>query len=171
MTQEPPRGKETTRRTALAGVGLAGLAASLAACGTGASSSGTAGGPTSKSASAGGAGAGGTPAQAGATGSAQASSGAGSALATTSEIPVGGGKVFTAAQVVVTQPAAGQFKAFSAVCTHAQCLVDQVANGTIDCPCHGSQFSVKDGHVVSGPAPSPLPPKSITVTGDNISLA
>jgi Rieske Fe-S protein len=160
VTHEPPRGMETTRRAALAGVGLAGLAASVAACGTGSKSAATAGTP-----------AGATPAQAGATGSAQAASGGGSALATTSEIPLGGGKVFAAEQVVVTQPTAGQFKAFSAICTHAQCVVDQVANGTIGCPCHGSEFSVKDGHVVSGPAPSPLPPKSIKVAADSITLA
>ena len=63
--------------------------------------------------------------------------------------------MFSAEKVVVTQPAAGEFKAFSAVCTHLQCLVDQVASGTIDCPCHGSQFSVKNGSVVTGPATQP----------------
>ena len=39
------------------------------------------------------------------------------------EIPVGGGKVFEALKVVVTQPTAGDFKAFSAVCTHQACTV------------------------------------------------
>jgi Rieske Fe-S protein len=56
------------------------------------------------------------------------------------------------------------------VCTHMGCIVNQVANGTIDCPCHGSQFSIKDGAVVGGPAPSPLPAESIKVTGNDISL-
>jgi Rieske Fe-S protein len=78
--------------------------------------------------------------------------------------------VFPAEKVVVTQPSAGEFKAFSAVCTHLQCVVDQVANGTIDCPCHGSQFSVKNGSVVAGPAPSPLPAQSIRVAGGKITL-
>jgi len=91
-------------------------------------------------------------------------------LGTTSEIPVGGGKVFTAAKVVVTQPAAGQFKGFSVVCTHLHCVVDQVADGTIDCPCHGSKYSVKDGSVVNGPAPQPLAAQPITVSGEKISL-
>ena len=95
----------------------------------------------------------------------------GAALGTTSEIPVGGGKVFTSGKVVVTQPTAGQFKGFSAICTHLQCIVDQVADGTIDCPCHGSKYSVKDGSVVHGPAPGPLPAQPITVSGEKISLA
>ncbi len=158
--QELRPATDTTRRGALAGIGIAGLAATLTACG------GSGGGPAAGGASSGGSGSG---SPGGASGSAPP--GGGSALASTADIPVGGGKVFSSAQVVVTQPAANQFKAFSAVCTHAQCLVDQVSNGTIDCPCHGSQFSVKDGSVVAGPAPSPLPARSISVANGKITLA
>jgi Rieske Fe-S protein len=160
MTQEPQRDQQTTRRSVLAGVGLAGLAGTLAACGTNSTSSGTSGSAASP------AGGASSAAAAGSGGSGQGSA----ALATTSEIPVDGGKIFASQKVVVTQPAAGEFKAFSAICTHAGCTVDRVANGTIDCPCHGSQFSVKDGSVVAGPAPSPLPAQAIKVTGNNITL-
>jgi Rieske Fe-S protein len=149
---------DTTRRAALAGLGLAGLAglaATLTACGGPAASdsagSSPGGGPDGSAAGGGAAG--------------------GTVLGPASDVPVGGGKVFTAAQVVVTQPSAGEYKAFTAVCTHAMCFVDQVANGTIDCPCHGSKFSAKDGSVVTGPASSPLPSKSISVASGQIALA
>ncbi|WP_055602534.1 Rieske (2Fe-2S) protein [Streptomyces aureus] len=94
----------------------------------------------------------------------------GKALARTADIPVGGGTVFKAEKVVVTQPTAGEFKAFSAVCTHQGCLVNKVADGTIDCPCHGSKFRITDAAVVAGPAPRPLPAERITVSGDSITL-
>ncbi|MER7520582.1 Rieske (2Fe-2S) protein [Streptomyces sp. NPDC126499] len=95
----------------------------------------------------------------------------GRALARTSEIPVGGGKVFKEEKVVVTQPSAGDFKAFSAVCTHQGCIVGKVADGTIDCPCHGSRFRVADGSVAAGPATRPLPTETINVSADTITLA
>ncbi|MFI0966939.1 Rieske (2Fe-2S) protein [Streptomyces sp. NPDC021080] len=95
----------------------------------------------------------------------------GQELATTSDIPVGGGTVFKDQKVVVTQPTKGDFKAFSAICTHAGCTVNKVADGTIDCPCHGSRFSVEDGAVKAGPAPRPLPAEKITVQGNSIRLA
>ncbi|KMS89273.1 MULTISPECIES: Rieske (2Fe-2S) protein [Streptomyces] len=94
----------------------------------------------------------------------------GKALAKTSDIPEGGGKVFKKEKVVVTQPKKGDFKAFSAICTHQGCVVDRVADGTIDCPCHGSRFRVTDGSVAHGPAVRPLPQRSITVDGKSIRL-
>ncbi|MFI5664949.1 Rieske (2Fe-2S) protein [Streptomyces sp. NPDC051684] len=92
-------------------------------------------------------------------------------LTKTSAVPVGGGKVFPADKVVVTQPAKGDFKAFSAVCTHQGCTVKDVSGGTINCPCHGSKFKVADASVAGGPAPRPLDPRQIKVTGDSITLA
>jgi Rieske Fe-S protein len=79
------------------------------------------------------------------------------------EIPVGGGIIFSAARVVVTQPARGQYRAFSAVCTHVGCVLNQVTGGTINCPCHGSKFTITNGAVVTGPAPTPLPKKQVKI--------
>lgn len=93
------------------------------------------------------------------------------ALVSTADVPVGGGVIFADQDVVVTQPAAGTFKAFTATCTHTGCTVANVNGGTINCTCHGSKYDVTDGSVVNGPAPQPLTEKPITVSGDAISLA
>lgn len=91
-------------------------------------------------------------------------------LASTADIPVGGGTVFADQEVVITQPTEGEFRCFSAVCTHQGCLVNAVKDGTINCDCHGSKFAVADGSVTAGPAPTALPERSVRVTGDQISL-
>ena len=89
----------------------------------------------------------------------------GGAIAKTPDVPVGSGVIV--GDVVVTQPAAGEFKGFSAKCTHKGCAVNKVADGTIDCPCHGSKFNL-DGSVAKGPADKPLEAKPISVQGDSI---
>ena len=94
----------------------------------------------------------------------------GTVLGAASEIPVGGGKIYKAARVVVTQPARGQYLAFSAVCTHVGCIMSKVADGTIDCPCHGSEFKITTGAVVTGPAPAPLPKKQIKIVNGMVVL-
>ncbi|GAA2262495.1 hypothetical protein GCM10010145_28590 [Streptomyces ruber] len=91
-------------------------------------------------------------------------------LARTDDVPVGGGKILGERKVVVTQPEEGDFKAFSAVCTHQGCTVTGVSGGAITCGCHGSRFSATDGSVTAGPATRALPEEKITVTGHSIRL-
>lgn len=91
-------------------------------------------------------------------------------LAAVADIPVGGGTIFAAQQVVITQPAEGEFRAFSTTCTHQGCAVATVADGTINCTCHGSRFAIADGSVTAGPAPRPLDTFLITRVGDTLSI-
>ncbi|MFD4791368.1 Rieske (2Fe-2S) protein [Streptomyces sp. NPDC058459] len=141
-----------TRRTLLT-TGAATLAVCCVGCGDGSSSS-----TASTSASSG-------PASSG------SGDGAGQALGGVSEIPEGGGKIFTAEKVVVTQPKKGEYKAFSAVCTHQGCTLNKVADGTVDCPCHGSKFRISDGSVAHGPATEALPAREIMVHGNTVHLS
>ena len=97
--------------------------------------------------------------------------GKGTALGAAADVPVGGGVVFKEQKVVVTQPAKGDFKGFSAICTHQGCPVGSVADGVIMCPCHGSAFSIEDGSVQDGPATKPLGAVEVKVKGGEITVA
>jgi Rieske Fe-S protein len=138
----------TSRRTVLLGVGVLGAAtvtATVAGCGA----SGSGGSPVASS----------TASYAN--------------LAQSADIPVGGGKIFAKQLVVVTQPTAGDFKAFSAVCTHMGCTVGAINGGLIMCPCHGSEYSITDGSVkrAAEPGQQPLPTRTVTVTNGEISIS
>ncbi|MGW1294727.1 Rieske (2Fe-2S) protein [Streptomyces sp. NPDC002533] len=141
------------RRTVVAAVGAAGAAAALTACGGSDGSDGSGGSDAVQ--------------QPGSGGEQQG----GAVLAATADIPEGGGVVFAAQKVVVTQPKPGEFKAFSSTCTHQGCAVKDVSAGTITCPCHNSTFDATTGSPTGGPATQPLPVREITVEGDSIRLA
>jgi Rieske Fe-S protein len=169
MSQESQQDQRATRRGVLLGVGIAGVGGLLAGCSTAAvpyeaNEAGDAPGQQAPAASS-------TQAMAGQPAAQGSGSSMGTLLAQVTDIPVGGGKVFQAEKVVVTQPAKGKFMAFSAVCTHVGCVCNQVANGTINCPCHGSEFKITNGAVVTGPAPAPLPARTIAISDDKIYLA
>ena len=194
MTDESQQDRCATRRCVLLGAGVLGATGLLSACSTAAvpydaNQAGQAPAPAGPATTATMAPAAGAPMSSAPMSSAPMSSPAsgakssggmsspssgapagGTALGLAADIPVGGGKVYQAAQVVVTQPAAGQYKAFSAICTHVGCICNQVAGGTINCPCHGAKFKITDGAVVAGPATVPLAGASVTVAGGKIYL-
>jgi|RhiMethySRZTD1v2_1073278.scaffolds.fasta_scaffold2006196_1 nitrite reductase/ring-hydroxylating ferredoxin subunit len=150
------------RRSVLRGVAVGGISlAALAACGSDTGSSDTVGSGGSQPSDTGGGNGGGGGGNGG---------GGGDVLGPTSDVPVGGGTVYGDQEVVVTQPTGGDFLGFSAICTHMGCTVGDVSGGTINCPCHGSQYSIEDGSVVTGPAPAPLPSKNVSVKGKDVVL-
>ena len=153
------RVRSSSRRAVLASA-CAACTAALAGCARYGTSNGLAGAPAPAAT---------TPSAGGAASSASSAGTSSSAvLASTADIPVGGGKVLTAQKIVITQPKAGSFHAFTAICTHQGCIVDAVGAGTIDCPCHGSKYSAVNGSVVNGPATLPLAAVSIKVQGTSI---
>lgn len=154
---------EASRRNVIYGLAAAGVAAPiLAACGSDSDDDGDATGDATS---------GSTNSSSPTKSATSGSSDGGDSGIKTSDIPVGGGAIFAEQQIVVTQPEAGEFKAFSSICTHSGCAVAEVADGTIDCPCHGSKYSIEDGSVVGGPAPKPLPAKTVTVSGDSLTVS
>jgi Rieske Fe-S protein len=152
-----------SRRTVLGGAVAAAAGLVTAACGGSSAAEPAAGGdPTSSAAGS------------------SASSGGSKSLVAKADVPVGGGVFVKDGKIiahpgeheeltaVVTQPTAGDFKAFSAVCTHQGCTVGAIKDGTIKCPCHGSMYSIKDGSVTGGPAPKPLSAIAVKVDGDEV---
>ena len=74
-------------------------------------------------------------------------------------------------QIVIVQPTAGEFVAWSAICKHEGETVGSVENNVITCPYHGSQYDSATGDVVAGPAPTGLDPIQITVANGRITQA
>lgn len=139
MTSNEPH---TTRRTVLCGAALAALGLTTAACGgseDGGGDSGSSGAPD-KSVE----------------------------LGSASAVPVGGAQVFSDQKVIVSQPREGEFKGFSAVCTHQGSVIDRVEKGEAVCPLHGSRFAVDTGKVAKGPATAALPSVPVKAKGGKL---
>jgi Rieske Fe-S protein len=149
------------RRTVLQVGGIAAVGLVAAACSTGSESSSSSAATTAPPE---------TPAPESAPASSAAAAG-GAAVAQVSDIPVGGGVILPDEAIVITQPNDGDVKAFSAICTHQGCLVSEVIDNEIICPCHGSRFSAADGAVITGPATQALPSAGIAVEGGSVVLS
>jgi nitrite reductase/ring-hydroxylating ferredoxin subunit len=160
---------DLTRRRALAATALGTLSLPvLAACGGGGGGSSTAAtDPGASSGDSSGDTSGGGP-------SGGSNATIADALVATSQVPVGGGVILADQNVVVTQPQKGSFQGFSATCTHQGCVLATVASGTINCGCHGSQFSITNGDNVVGPSGepagsvAPLPKIAVKVKGKDV---
>jgi len=61
----------------------------------------------------------------------------------------------------------GQWRAFSATCTHAPCTVGY-SGSQIQCPCHGGSFDPTTGAVTGGPPPTRLPEFGVVVQNSNL---
>jgi nitrite reductase/ring-hydroxylating ferredoxin subunit len=94
-----------------------------------------------------------------------------SGLVAVADIPVGGGVVIENPPIVITQPEAGTIRAFTAICPHQGCLVGEVVDNEIICPCHQSLFSAVDGAVIAGPADQALGEAAVTIANGEVSLA
>jgi Rieske Fe-S protein len=135
----PTDGRQLTRRGVLAIGAVA--AGTLAACSRAPSPGGSSGG-----------GSGGGP------------------LAKLSDIKVGEAIAATGpdgAKIIIARPTQDTVAAFSAICTHQGCAVIP-AGQQLDCPCHGSTYNATTGAVITGPAPRPLPPVSVKLSGNDI---
>ncbi|MEU5806867.1 MULTISPECIES: Rieske (2Fe-2S) protein [unclassified Streptomyces] len=140
MPAPQPAARRTVLKGAAAIVGAAGAGAALTACST--ESHSGAGSPAVPTA----------PVELGAA----------------ADVPVGGAKLYRENKLVVSCPAEGQYKAFSAQCTHAGCVLDKIVEGQGNCPCHGSRFDVATGKVLRGPATDPLPAVPVRAEGGKL---
>lgn len=154
------KGFAVQRRTVLTAGGLVVAGGALAACGDSGSSTAA---PAASASTA-------STAATASNDGAVAATGAPTGAIATSDIPLFGGVIVPEPPIVITQPSEGTFKAFTAICPHQGCLVGEVAENEIVCPCHGSLFSAVDGSVIQGPAEQGLTAASIAVQGDSIAL-
>jgi Rieske Fe-S protein len=145
-------GAGLTRRRVLSVAAVSGGATLLSACGGGGEASDPGENGTSSAAPT----------------DAESSDAGGGALVAVADVPVGGGVILEGERVVVTQPTEGEFKGFTATCTHQSCTVASVKNDQISCACHGSAFSATDGSVINGPATRPLSEVAVAVEGDQV---
>jgi Rieske Fe-S protein len=147
----------TLDRRALLRAACAGCAAvGLAACGAGSAKAGAASPPASGG------------------GGASPTAGAGSSVvAKLADIPVGGSasaKGPSGQPLLLARPTTTTVVGFSAICTHQGCTVEP-SGKQFACPCHGSVYDAFTGKNISGPAPSPLHPFAVKVSGADVVAA
>jgi nitrite reductase/ring-hydroxylating ferredoxin subunit len=151
-----------TRRGLVFGAGAAGLAALVAGCGADEPPPAASPGASSRAA-----------APATTAPAATAPDLPPGALARTADVPVGGGVIVEAdGPVLVVQPAAGVFRAFSARCPHQNFVVGTpAADGVVTCPGHLAHYRAADGSLIDGPAPRGLDAVPVAVADGHVRRA
>ena len=87
-----------------------------------------------------------------------------------SEMQNDSGKIvkFGTKPVILVRSASGEFRAFSATCTHLDCTVQYKKEmGLIWCACHNGKYDL-NGRNVSGPPPRPLEAYDVHVRGEEV---
>jgi Rieske Fe-S protein len=70
--------------------------------------------------------------------------------------------------VLLIRDSKGEFKAFSATCTHLDCTVQYRGDfGMIWCACHNGKYDL-NGRNISGPPPRPLDVFEVALQGDEV---
>lgn len=86
------------------------------------------------------------------------------------ELPVNSGKIFKFGSKpgILVRTETGELKAFSAVCTHLECIVQyRPDTKQIWCACHNGQYNLS-GKNIGGPPPRPLEEYKVNTRGDDI---
>jgi Rieske Fe-S protein len=97
----------------------------------------------------------------------------GRVVARASEVAVGGVKLFNHPgpqdPCILVRLDEQTFVAYSQKCTHLSCAVYfEPPTGRLACPCHQGYFAARDGSVLQGPPPRPLPRVALERRGDDI---
>jgi len=91
-------------------------------------------------------------------------------LGAASQVVVGRPATFTVPSTgdpaIVFNLGGGKFVSYDTVCPHAGCTVGYYSGKTMQCPCHGGQFDVSTGNVVSGPPPHGLVKLNVVLEAD-----
>lgn len=82
------------------------------------------------------------------------------------DVPVGSAVIVD--NVIIAQPSAGNYVAYSTLCPHEGARITKVEGGEVRCMKHGSTFAIEDGAVLTGPAEKPLQPVAVTNNGGTL---
>jgi nitrite reductase/ring-hydroxylating ferredoxin subunit len=94
-------------------------------------------------------------------------------VAYVSELEIGDVKIFSYPgprdNCILIRTGPRDFVAYSQKCTHLSCAVYySKRTNRLECPCHEGYFAVRDGRVLQGPPPRPLPRVLLDQRGNDL---